>query len=123
MAFMEDVRNRTYIAGQDLSAKQFHFVTLATDGQIDPTGDGARADGVLLNKPAAAGEAATVCYDGRVTVVAGGTVTLGANVASNAAGAAVVATTGEVILGKALEAAVSGQVFTIELSRAESVVA
>lgn len=120
MAFMEDVRCRTYIAGQDLSAHQFHFVTLAADGQVDPTGDGARADGVLLNTPNAAGKAATVAYDGRVTVEAGGTIARGGAVASNAAGEAVAAATNDVILGYALEAGVDGQIITIELSRAET---
>jgi len=123
MAFMEDVRCRTYIAGQDLSASQFHFVTLAADGQVDPTGAGLRADGVLLNTPDAAGKAATVAYDGRVTVEAGGDITRGAAVTSNATGEAVAATSTDVILGYALEAGADGQIITIELSRAETVVA
>lgn len=123
MAFMEDVRNRTYIAGQDLSAHQFHFVTMAADGQIDPTGAGARADGVLLNKPSAAGQAATVCYDGRVMVEAGGVISRGDAIASNAGGEAVEAASTNVILGYALEDGVDGQIITIELSRAEAVVA
>lgn len=118
MAFMEDVRNRTYIAGSDLSAKQFCFVTMAADGEVDATGDGARATGVLL-VPGAAGEAVTVCYDGRVTVKAGGAVSKGDAIASDAAGEAVeAATAGDIILGYALEDAADGQIFTIELSRA-----
>jgi hypothetical protein len=76
----------------------------------------ALAAGVLLNDPVAGG-AATVAYDGRVTVVCGGTVTRGGEVASDASGEAVDATTDDVIVGYALEAGVDGQVITIELAR------
>jgi hypothetical protein len=112
MAFTENMQTRTYVAGSDLSAKQFSFA----DGQVDATGAGALAAGVLLNDPVAGG-AATVAYDGRVTVVCGGTVTRGGEVASDASGEAVDATTDDVIVGYALEAGVDGQVITIELAR------
>lgn len=116
MAFTENMQTRTYVAGSNLSAKQFCFVSLAADGQVDATGAGALAAGVLLNDPAAGG-AATVAYDGRVTVVCGGTVTRGGEVTSDANGEAVDATTSDVIVGYALEAGVNGQVITIELAR------
>lgn len=92
-------------AGQDLSANQYYFVSVAADGQVDPTGAGLHADGVLQNDPAAAGRAASVCIGGRTKVEAGGTVTVGGPVAADASGKAVDATTGDVILGTALEAA------------------
>lgn len=104
----------TFEAGQDLSAKQYHFVTMASDGQVDPTGAGAAADGVLQNAPSAVGRAAAVAVQGRLKVLAGGTITNGANVASNAAGKVVAASTGNIILGKALEAGVDGQYITID---------
>jgi Uncharacterized conserved protein (DUF2190) len=117
MAFMEDIKTFTYRAGVAL-ATQFIFVTRAADGQVDPTGVGARADGVLLTTAANVDEAVTVAYDGRVMVKAAGTIARGAAVASNASGLAVAATTGNVILGYAVEAAVNNQIFTVELSRA-----
>lgn len=115
MAYNERLATRTSISGQALS--QFRFVTMAADGQVDPTGAGARADGVVLTSAAGANEAVTVAYDGRVMISAGGTISRGAAVASNASGQAVAATTGNIILGTALEAAVSGQIITIELRR------
>lgn len=116
MAFYEDVRARTYISGAAIS--QFDFVVgPAADGQIDPAGAGARAIGVALQAATGAGQAIAVAYEGRVMVVAAGTITRGAAVASNASGKAVAGTTGNVALGTALEDAVSGQVFTIELRR------
>jgi len=102
------------VAGQDLSAKQHHFVSVAADGQIDPTGDGASAVGVLKTKPDAAGKAATVCIGGRTKVKVGaGGVTQGGDVASNANGEAVDAATGDVVLGTALETGAAGDVMSI----------
>jgi len=100
-------------AGQDLSAKQFFFVTIASDGQVDPTGDGAMADGVLLNDPAAAGRAAEVCIGGMTRVSAGGTVAAGADVASDSAGEAVTAASGDVILGTAVTGGADGEIISI----------
>jgi len=100
----------TLEAGQDLSAKQFFFVSVASDGQVDPTGDGALADGVLQNKPAAAGRAAEVAIGGKVKVQCGGTVTRGGAVASDASGNAVNAASGDIILGTALETGASGRI-------------
>jgi hypothetical protein len=120
MAFTERLATRTYISGAALT--QFTFVVgPASDGQIDPVGTaGARATGVVLQSAAAAGQAVTVAYDGRVTVLAAGTIAAGGAVSSNNAGRAIAATTGHVILGYAQEAAVTGQVITIDLARSET---
>jgi len=103
----------TLEAGQDLSAKQFFFVTVASDGQVDPAGDGLMATGVLLNDPAAAGRAAEVCISGITRVEAGGTVTAGAAVASDASGNAVAAASGDVILGTAITGGADGEVISV----------
>ena len=122
MAFTENMQTRTSISGAAIS--QFTFVAgPASDGQIDPCGDGARACGVALTAATGAGQAVTVAYDGRVTVKAAGNITRGAAVASDSAGEAVAAASGDVILGYALEAAVDNQIITVELSRAETEVA
>ena len=115
MAFTERMATRTYISGSAVS--QFRFVTLAADGQVDHTGAGLRADGVALAAAVGANEPLAVAYDGRVTVAAAGTIARGGNVASNASGQAVAATTGNVIMGTATEAAVNGQIITIEIRR------
>lgn len=120
MAFTERMATRTMISGAALT--QFTFVVgPASDGQIDPVGTaGARASGVVLQSAAGAGEAVTVAYDGRVTVLCAGNIAVGASVSSNNAGRAITATTGHIILGIAQEAGVSGQIITINLSRAET---
>lgn len=114
MAYKENQTCITLEAGADLSAKQFFFVSVAADGQVDPTGDGLLADGVLLNDPAAAGRAAEVCIGG-ITRVECGTVgvTAGDDIASDANGNAVTAATGDIILGTALETGADGEVISI----------
>lgn len=113
MAFTDSQMCVTLEAGADLSAKQFYFVSVAADGQVDPTGDGLMADGVLQNDPAAAGRAATVAIGGITKVMCGGTVTRGGDVASDASGTAVDAATGDIILGTALETGAAGSVISI----------
>lgn len=115
MAFTERLATRSYVSGSAIT--QFRFVTLASDGQIDHTGDGVRADGVALMAATGAGQAVTVAYDGRVTVEAEGTISQGAAVASDASGKAVAAAAGDIILGTALEAAADGQIITIDIRR------
>lgn len=113
MATQDNMTVVTLEAGADLSAKQFFFVSVAADGQIDPTGDGLIAAGVLQDAPAAAGRAAAVAIAGKVKVLCGAAVTRGGPVASNADGKAANATTGEIILGTALETGASGRIIEI----------
>jgi len=115
MAVFQSRDTRTFEAGGDLSAGQFKFVALASDGQIDIAGDGADAVGVLYNEPDAAGKAATVVVTGKVIVEAGASITTGDAIASNAAGEAITAATGDIVKGYALEDAVDGQIFAMEL--------
>jgi hypothetical protein len=105
----------TVEAGQDLSASQFCFVSIAGDGQVDPTGAGAVADGVLQNDPNAAGVAAAVAIAGVSRVVCGGVVSRGALVASDASGRAIAATTGAEIAGRALAAGTTGALIPVLL--------
>lgn len=116
MAVMQSRDTRTFNAGEDLSSAQFKFVTLEADGNVDlADAAGERCVGVLLNKPDAAGKAATVAMTGKVMVVAGGSVTAGDEVATDASGDAVTAASTNIVMGYALEDAVDGQVFAIEL--------
>jgi len=115
MAVFQSRDTRTFEAGGDLSAGQFKFVALADDGQVDLAGDGAQAIGVLYNEPDAAGKAATVVMTGKVIVEAGASVTAGDEIGVDADGNAVTAATSDIIMGYALEDAVDGQIFAMEL--------
>ena len=115
MAVQESRETRTFIAGEDLSSSQFKFVTLESDGQIDLADSaGENCIGVVINDPASGGEA-TVVVSGKTVVTAGGTIAAGASVATDASGDAVTASTGNIVMGYALEAGVDGQVIAVEL--------
>lgn len=114
MALSGQQINITVEAGQDLSAKQYHFVTIASDGQCDPTGDGLAGHGVLQNDPSAAGQAANVAVGGESKVYAGGTCTAGNYVAADTNGRAVNIVSGDFALGIAKESATTnGQIISI----------
>lgn len=103
-------------AGSDLSAGQYHFVSVSADGQVDLTGDGVIALGVLQNKPSAAGRAATICTAGTTKVVVGtGGATRGGPAASDASGEAVDAASGDIIMGEFLETGAAGAVVALAL--------
>lgn len=103
-------------AGVDLSAKQYYFVTMSSDGQFDPTGDGALADGVLMSVDTAnVGAACSIAIGGVVPVVAGDAITRGDLVSSDAAGKANTAATNDEILGRAMKGAAAGDVFPVLL--------
>ena len=115
MATMQSRDTRTFVAGEDLSTAQFKFVTLEADGQVDLADSaGENCLGVLLVEGEAA-RAVTVVMTGSVMVEAGGTVTNGGAVATDATGRAVDATTSDIIMGYAREAGVVNQVIEIEL--------
>jgi len=113
MAVKNNQETLTFQAGGDLSALQFRFVAMAADEQVDSAGNGEDAIGVLLNDPAQAGRAAEVAVSGKTRVTAGGSVPAGSLVASDAVGRAVVATTGDAILGIASTTGASGEVMSI----------
>lgn len=116
MAYQEQVTSVTLTAGADLRTHQFKFVSVASDGEVELTGDDAKAQGVLLNAPNT-GEAAEVAISGIVKVACGAGVTRGGDVASGANGAAKDADTASEILGTALETGASGRVISILLGR------
>jgi len=113
MAYKNSQTCVTLEAGADLSANQFHFVTMDSDGQLSVSTDGAASVGVLLNDPSAAGRAAEVCIGGLTRVEAGGTVAAGDFVASNSTGEAITAGSDDNILGTAITGGADGEVISI----------
>lgn len=110
---------RTEIAGVDLSAKE-GFAVIAgssgTAGQVILAGTaGIQIMGVVTD-PVIAGRTTTFVASGECRAVAGAAVVKHAKLAVTAAGKFITATTGQVIVGQALEAASADLVlFTIEL--------
>lgn len=94
-----------FLAGADLSSSQFYAVVVNSSGAVVAAGAGVQVDGILQNKPAS-GEVAAVWGPGSVSKCsAGAAITLGDAVASAADGQVVTATTGDFIIGRALQAA------------------
>ena len=122
MAVMQSRDNRTEIAGVG-GTTQFKFVTLDAGGAVTVAGTaGEQAYGVCL-VGATVGNATTICVSGSVMVTAGGTIAAGAAVQTDAAGDALTAASGDVVMGYAKEAAVDGQIIEIELIQGGNVVA
>ena len=108
---------RTGVASEDLSSKQYFIVQLDASGDIE-IGEGATdlLVGVLQNKPED-GQAATYRFLGTSKVQAGGTVAIGDWVTSASDGEAVATTTdGDIVIGRALEAADAQDIFEVQLS-------
>lgn len=112
MATIGQVTTETFIARGAVTKLTF-VKPHASDRGVVACGDGEAAIGVSL-LTGVSGDAVGVVTEGRVKVVAGGTVTAGGNVASDANGEVVNAATNDIILGTALEAGVDGQVVTIQ---------
>lgn len=108
---------RSGAAGESLTAKQFYIVQQDASGNVE-VGEGATdlLLGVLQNAPDT-GEQATYRFLGTTKVIAGGTVAIGDWVTSDANGKAVATTTdGDIVIGKALQAAVASDIFEVQLS-------
>lgn len=102
-------------AAADLSLLQFRFMELSS-GQVQAvSGAGGNSVGVLQNDPAAQGRAAEVAFGGIVKVEAGATVTQDADVQSDAVGRAIDASTGDRVLGVALDAGAIGELIRVLL--------
>jgi len=94
-----------FVANADYTSSSPRFVTINSSGKAELTGAGLVVDGVMTNAPDA-DEAANIAGPGsKVDVESGAAVSIGDNVASDATGRAVTATSGDYIAGRALEAA------------------
>lgn len=131
MSFQNTGNVHSLVAAADLSAAQFRAVKVNSSGQAALAAAGEFAIGILQNKPTA-GQTATVVTVGPISkAVAGGSITAGALVASDASGklkAAVLGRTdtqqheaadaliGSSVIGVALESASADDVFAVLLT-------
>jgi hypothetical protein len=127
MAVEGFLQTRTFTAGADMSAKQYHFVKL--NGSVGPTGQpvviacSAATDkpcGVLQNDPVVVGEAAVVAVGGWTKVSSDAALTVDTFVGTSADGQADAKTPGtdttEYIMGKVVRASgAAAGIATIEL--------
>lgn len=112
MATIGQISTETFVAAGDIDKLTFVKPHASERGVVACT-DGDAAIGVAL-LTVESGEPLGVVTDGRVKVIAGGNITAGANVASDANGHAVAAASTDIILGTAMEAGADNQVITIQ---------
>lgn len=111
-------------ANADLSASPYCFVTInSTAGtlglpRVDLSAAAANADGVLQDKPNAAGKTCTVSHGGLTKITASAAIAIGSKIGCAANGQARVAVTSDYIMGTAIEAATAqGQIISMLLIR------
>lgn len=105
-------------AGEDLSAKQYYIGQLDASGNLE-VGEGATdlLVGIIENNDGGSGAPASYQHTGVAKVIAGGSISIGDWVTSDSAGKAVATTTDtEIVIGRALEAADSGDIIAVQLS-------
>lgn len=97
-------------AASDLTGKLYYAGTIDTNTEIDVfTTAGGACDGVItLDAPE--GRAAKIAYAGVEKVALGGTVVAGADLAVDATGAFVTATSDDVAVGKCLIGGAAGEI-------------
>lgn len=117
MATQELVQGITREAGADLSSAQFTFGVVDSNGQIvQVSAAGGDADGVINNKPDAAGKPVEFQIGGVAKVVAGAAVDAGVKGQSDASGRVILAASGDHVLCKTLQAAgAAGEVIEVLL--------
>lgn len=102
-------------AGSDLSTKQYRFMDVVS-GKLSLAGSGTRVAGVLSDDPAATDRPGQLQISGRAKVVAGGTISAGGGVASDANGEAVAASGSAFVVGIALTAAADNDIMEVLLT-------
>ena len=108
----------TMQAAADLSAVQYHIMRRSAALQTNIASEAVSTQniGVLQNKPAATGRAATIAYAGLSKVVCGAAITDGGLITTNGSGRAAAAGSGDVVVGRALSTTASdGEVLTAVL--------
>lgn len=116
MATEQSLLTVTGIANADLSAGQYCFVTTNSSARVALSAAAANADGILQDKPSAAGKSCIVAVAGISKVVASAAITKGDLVGCAASGQARTAAASDYIHGRALEtASAQGQIISILL--------
>ena len=117
MATYENQQVHTFVSAGDLSADQFRFLTVNTDGKVQVAGAGDEVIGILLNDPDGADQAAQVGTFGISRVEAAEAIDGGKPVTPNASGQAVLAGSGDDVAGVVIGgAAGAGEIVSIFLN-------
>ncbi len=104
-------------ASADLSAFQFHFVEVDSNGRVTiSNGAGESVFGVLQNDPDALGVAASIMKTGVTKCVAAQTIVAGELIQTNASGRGMPAASADFVVGRAIDGVqTDGQIFSLAL--------
>lgn len=114
MARSQNLQLVTLPVTADLSAAQYYWVKNSS-GSAALCGAGQQAMGVLQNDPAASGRPGAIAIAGFSKAIAGGNISAGAYVAVDANGKSVTAASGDFAVGIAVDSAVDGDIFTVDV--------
>jgi len=117
MAEYGSLMTLTLKAAADLSAKRYFIMRQSAEGSCNMASLGTTSQviGVLQNKPES-GENATIADSGKSKVVAGAAIAQNLQVASDGTGRAVACGSGDMSIGRALQAAgAAGEVISVRL--------
>lgn len=116
MAACSTPREFGFIAGADLSAKQFRFMVHGSaDNLVVAAGAGVNAIGVLMNAPASGERAEVALQGGGGKLKLAGTVARGSLIKSDANGDGLAAVAGDKFGAMAMASGVSGDVIPVEV--------
>lgn len=106
-AWSESIEMLTLPAAAGLTGSQYKCMKINTSGGVGLATSGGQVDGILYNKPTAAGEPAMIVIAGVAKVIAGAAVAYGAEVTSDSGGLVVTAANttgagGQQIVGRAV---------------------
>jgi hypothetical protein len=121
-SYQPPVYNRSLLAAADLSAKQYYFVGENGSNKYNVTGHdtlGALGQGFLMNTPQADEFCEVATVGGGAKAVSAGVIAAKAELIAKADGTVITAPAGSAgdvlsIIGIALEAAVSGDIFSVQ---------
>jgi len=122
MSTQKVLLSTSFPASADLSAQQYRAVILDGSQQLAVAGAGGAAIGILQDKPSAAGDYGTVAQIGLSKAIAGGAISAGDRLASDANGAlvtqaaAAAGAANAIVVGIAQEDAAASDVFTVLLA-------
>lgn len=105
---------RAFRAAEDLSEKQYHIVTLDSNGELELADTGGSGGYVLVDDPGE-GEIGSVVTHGQTKVVLGDTVANMAFVTNDTNGKAVTAQDGDTVIGRVPIGGSSGQIVSIDI--------
>jgi hypothetical protein len=121
MTFEIPGKTFTAPAAADLSSYRYKGVYLDYGGKAAVPAAGAAIDGVLQNRPSVMGRSAVLMKNGLTKMIAAETITPGQDLSVDAQGAALVADSGERIVGRSVTGGDATELITVALGNDGSV--